>query len=489
MLEADLLKLIKKVRTQKSESNNLEVKAAKGGCPKLFDTLSSFSNNIGGGTIVFGIDESNGYNICGVYDAADLQKKIMEQSLQMEPVIRPLFTVVVVDGKTIVSAEIQEVDEFQKPCFYKGTGRLKGAYIRVGDADRLMTEYEVYSYEAFRRKIHDELRIADRAELTDIETPELAKYKITLAEKKANLSKMADKRLYKLQGFAADGKPTLAGIMLFCDYPQGYFPQLCITAVVVPGTETSTTGDVGERFIDNKRIDGTIGQMFTEAYAFIKRNMRNRTIIDTATGTQKNKPEYPHIAVRELLLNALIHRDYSVYTENAPITVTMFSDRLVIENPGGLYGRVTLDSLGKAVADTRNPYIAGAMETMGITENRYSGIPTVRSACAEMGLEPPKFESERGVFRVTIHNAVQSVNSTDSNTTATEEIAEILTFCSTPKTRTEIAEYFDGRLSINYVMTKFIHPLLAEGKLKLTLPETPKSKKQRYVAGELNLNR
>jgi ATP-dependent DNA helicase RecG len=161
----------------------------------------------------------------------------------------------------------------------------------------------------------------------------------------------------------------------------------------------------------------------------------------------------------------------------------MFSDRLVIENPGGLYGRVTLDSLGKAVADTRTPNIAGAMETMGITENRYSGIPTIRSACAEMGLEPPKFESERGVFRVTIFNAVQNVNSFSDDTNMIDEIAEVLDFCSTPKSRAEIAEYFDGRLSINYVMTKFIHPLLADGKLKLTLPHTPKSKKQRYVAG------
>ena len=141
MLESELKELVFKVQKQKCESNFIELKSAKKGCPKLFDTFSSFSNQAGGGTIIFGIDEKDNYSLCGVYDAADLQKKIMEQSIQMEPVIRPLCTIAVINDVTVVSAEIQEIDNFQKPCFYKGVGRLKGSYIRVGDADRCMTEY------------------------------------------------------------------------------------------------------------------------------------------------------------------------------------------------------------------------------------------------------------------------------------------------------------------------------------------------------------
>ena len=144
MLEIELTKLAISICKNKCESNSIELKAAEKGCPRLFDTLSSFSNHQGGGKIIFGIDESSGYKICGVYDAADIQKKIMEQSLQMEPVVRPLCTVAEVEGKVIVCAEIQEIDNNFKPCFYKGAGRLKGSYIRVADGDRLMTEYEVY---------------------------------------------------------------------------------------------------------------------------------------------------------------------------------------------------------------------------------------------------------------------------------------------------------------------------------------------------------
>lgn len=81
MLEFELVEMINKISQTKSESNYLEIKAARDGCPKLFDTLYSFSNQYGGGVIVFGVDEQSGFEVCGVYDPADLQKKIMEQAV------------------------------------------------------------------------------------------------------------------------------------------------------------------------------------------------------------------------------------------------------------------------------------------------------------------------------------------------------------------------------------------------------------------------
>lgn len=473
MLQSELIELVKFVQKTRSESNSLEIKSAREGCPKIYDTLSSFSNQSGGGTIIFGIDETD-FSVCGVYDAADIQKKIMEQSIQMEPEVRPLCTVAVIDGKTVVSAEIQEIDSFQKPCFYKGVGRLKGSYVRVGDGDRRMTEYEVYSFEAFRQKIQDELRTIDDAEISEIDTNSMTKYLIMLKDKKPNLAALSNEKIKSLQGFVKNGKPTLAGIMLFSEYPQAFYPQLCVTAVSVPGTEISMVGSVGERFLDNRRIDGTITQMLDQTLFFIRQNTRTKTIIDPNTGMRNDKPDYPVIAVRELLLNALIHRDYSIHTDSAPITVRIFYDRIEIENPGGLYGRMTLDQLGKVSADTRNPFLANALEVMEITENRFSGIPTVIAAMREAGLPAPKFESERGIFRATLYN------DTASQIPEHSREAELLDFCNTPRSREEIKNFFKGRLSINYVMSDIVKPLVAEGKLKLTLPDKPKSRNQRY---------
>lgn len=474
MLESELIKLIEDIQLKKTESNYIEVKSARNGCPKIFDTLSSFSNQQNGGTIIFGVDENENFNVCGVYDADDLQKKIMEQSLQMEPVVRPLCTVAVVDGKTVVSAEIQEMDNFQKPCFYKGTGRLRGSYVRVADGDRLMTEYEVYSYEAFKQDIHDELRTNDRAEMTDINTDEYQLYLLELKKNKPHLAKLEEKEINRLQGFVVDNKPTVAALMLFSVYPQAYFPQLCITAVSVPGKEMSATGSVGERFIDNKRIEGSITQMLNDALIFVRKNMKVKTIIDSETGMRNDRTEYPVIAVRELVLNALIHRDYSIHTESAPITITMYSDRMEIENPGGLYGRMTLDSLGFVSADTRNPYIAGALEIMGETENRYSGIPTIRSAMKNAGLPQPVFVNNRGVFKAILYNEIVSEKGNS------DLASRILDFCSVPRSRKELEEKFKDDITIAYLMSKHMKPLIAENKIALTKPESPKSKDQKY---------
>lgn len=474
MLESELIKLIEDIQLKKTESNYIEVKSARNGCPKIFDTLSSFSNQQNGGTIIFGVDENDDYNVCGVYDAADLQKKIMEQSLQMKPVVRPLCTVAVVDGKTVVSAEIQEMDNFNKPCFYKGAGRLRGSYVRVADGDRLMTEYEVYSYEAFKQDIHDELRTNDRAEMTDINTEEYQLYLLGLKKNKPHLAKLEEKEINRLQGFVVDNKPTVAALMLFSVYPQAYFPQLCITAVSVPGKEMSATGSVGERFIDNKRIEGSITQMLNDALIFVRKNMKVKTIIDSETGMRNDRTEYPVIAVRELVLNALIHRDYSIHTESAPITITMYSDRMEIENPGGLYGRMTLDSLGFVSADTRNPYIAGALEIMGETENRYSGIPTIRSAMKNAGLPQPVFVNNRGVFKAILYNEIVSEKGNS------DLASRILDFCSVPRSRKELEEKFKEEITIAYLMSKHMKPLIAENKIALTKPESPKSKDQKY---------
>ena len=111
----------------------------------------------------------------------------------------------------------------------------------------------------------------------------------------------------------------------------------------------------------------------------------------TEDGSRADKLEYPIKAVREIILNALTHRDYSVHTESSPIRLIMFEDRLELENPGGLYGRITVDDLGKVAADTRNLYLAGALEIMLDTENRFSGIPTVIAELKKADMPEPVF--------------------------------------------------------------------------------------------------
>lgn len=148
--------------------------------------------------------------------------------------------------------------------------------------------------------------------------------------------------------------------------------------------------------LDNQRIEGSISEMLDEAISFVKRNMKNKTIINPETGVREDRTDYPITAVREAIVNALVHRDYSIHTEGMPIQIIMYEDRMEIKNPGGIYGRIKVDQLGKMQPDTRNPVLALTLETLRITENRYSGIPTIRREMEKFHLREPEFADERG---------------------------------------------------------------------------------------------
>ena len=334
----------------------------------------------------------------------DLQKKVTEQCKQMEPMIRALFTVCDIEDKVIVSAEIPGADITERPVFYKGVGRIKGSYIRVGESDEPMSEYEVYSYEAFLKRIRDDIRTVDEAKLQLLDEKRLNDYLTMVKQERRNLSEnVSNEEILELMAVTVCNVPTLAGIMTFSKYPQTYFPQLCITAVCLPGTEMGTVGESGERFIDNKRITGAIPDMLEEAVEFVRKNSRTKTIIDD-NGKRKDKPEYPIKAVREAILNALVHRDYSLHTENTPIRIEMYRDRMEVINSGGLYGKISIDALGKVHPETRNTALANMLELLRITENRYSGIPTMRSEFIRAGLPVPIFSVVHGEFKVVMKN-------------------------------------------------------------------------------------
>lgn len=184
-----LKKIVLDIKTLKTETQTIELKAATKGCPtRLFDTLSSFSNQDEGGILIFGIDETDDYAIKGVYDAQDLQKKVTEQCKQMEPSIRALFTVCEIDGKTVVSAEIPGVDISERPVFYKGVGRIKGSYVRVGESDEPMSEYEIYSYEAFRKRTRDDIRTVEHGKLNMIDEKRMKDYLNAVKSERRNLA-------------------------------------------------------------------------------------------------------------------------------------------------------------------------------------------------------------------------------------------------------------------------------------------------------------
>lgn len=481
MVEQELQTLLTKIRERKCEEQTIEVKSAHDGCPeRLYDTISAFANQNSGGTFVFGLSESEDFQPVGVYDAQDLQKKVMEYCEQMSPVIRPVFTVYSDGEHTFVSAEIPPVDITERPCFKRAKGRLQGSYIRVGDADKQMTEYEVYSYEAYRRKYMDDIRPVESASLEALDQTKLDDYVTRRKLNRPNLAAVPLEQLYELIGVCRKKQVTLSAVLLFSPYPQAYFPQLSVVATCVPGTEMGPLDASGQRFIDSRRIDGTLPEMLEGSLAFVRNNMRVSTRIDPKTGARNDVPQYPMDAVREAILNALVHRDYSIHTEGMPIQLIMFSDRLEICNPGGLYGRLTIDQLGDTQPDTRNPVLVTAMELLGKTENRYSGIPRIRRAMEELQLPTPVFSDQRGVFTVCLYNASGRQTVPSVPVSGIRDEKGLLAFCREAKTRKEIVDYL-GLASAQYGLRRYLDPLIEAGAIRLTLPDRPRSSHQQYV--------
>ncbi len=170
MTREEVRQLIADVQKRQSELTSVEVKAARGGTPRrLHEPLSAFANRTDGGVLLFGLDESRDFSIVGVGDAQRLQEEITHLASDMEPALRPHFLVDEIDGETVVMVEVDEIPAAQKPCFYKPAGLPKGAYLRVGNTNRQMTEYEVFGYLSNRgQPMHDE-EIVPTATLDDLD--------------------------------------------------------------------------------------------------------------------------------------------------------------------------------------------------------------------------------------------------------------------------------------------------------------------------------
>ncbi len=480
----EVLKAIDILRRYNTETDMIEAKTALLGFPKkCYDTFSSFSNRYGG-IIIFGLNESENFKTEGVYDVNDLQKQITNLcSDVMEPVIRSDIISFEFEGKNILAVKIEEIPQSQKPCYYKPAGIKNGSYTRVGDRDDRMTDYELYALQSYNGHVFDDIRPNKKASVSDLNSEDLNLYIEKIKNSKPNFSKNSFSKCLSLCGITTSNKdevyPTLAGTMIFGDYPQSYYPQLFVACARIPGIILGDTGDLGERFIDNKRVEGTIEEMLNDTMNFLRRNMRVSIIIDE-DGNRINRTEYPLEALREAVANALIHRDFSFQTENAYISVYMYDDRIEIINPGTLYGSNKLEKLGIATTmEVRNPTIVRILEEKGsVIENRHSGIPIMKREMRKFGLPEPEFYEERDCFKVVFRNfSGQQSRQQKLNIEDYKDL--VLKFCVTPKNMAEIKDMLKIK-SRQYISTNIINPLIVCDKLEYTNKNSINARNQKY---------
>lgn len=409
MTADDIYKLIVELRHNRSEMADVEAKKAEANAPRqLYPTLSSLSSRNGGGVILFGLDESQGFKVVGVADVAKLQSDVASLAADtMEPPVRPVFSIAEIEGGIVLAAEVPECAISKKPCYYKEVGLSGGSYMRVGASDRRMSEYEIYGYVSSRGQPKDDCRPVAEAALPDLDDELLNAYIDSQDRIRPGLRLSGMDREGQLATLGiiahSGGKsaPTLAGLLVFGRYPQQFFPSLVATFLRYAGVDEMTPGPGGERFLDNAKFEGPIPLIVRQALARAMANMRTGSLI---TGLYRQDiPEYPETALREALVNAVAHRDYCDLAKGSQVQIRMFADRLEIQSPGGLFGTVTEDNIDNEQS-TRNPALMRLLEDMHLVENRGTGISAMIREMRQANLEPPGFTDKRSSFWVTFKN-------------------------------------------------------------------------------------
>jgi ATP-dependent DNA helicase RecG len=418
-----LRNLVERIRRLGMEPEEVEVKAAVGGLPKSVpETLSAFANG-SGGTLLLGLSEDDDFTPAAGFKAAPIRESLAQACAEkVSPPIRSAIDIVEFEGAHLVRLDVDEIDPLEKPCFVVDRGEYNGSFVRGGDGDRRLSRYEVTQLLLGRSQPTFDLEVVPGATMEDLDD-DLVRATIGHAAERAQRtfgSVDTVTALRRLGAIASDGdtiRPTLGGLLCLGEYPQQFFPQLFISFVALPGMRMGETGPGGERFLDNVTVDGPIPEMLSEVSHALRRNM-NRAAVIRGLG-REDRYDYPLEVIRELVVNALMHRDYSPESRGTQIQLELYPDRLVVRSPGGLHGDVTRDLLGtdaitstsrnaslaKLLADV--PTVEDPRET--VVENRGSGLVRVVEALRRAGMSPPEFDVGPGRMTVTVpRNALLS---------------------------------------------------------------------------------
>ena len=403
MEESKVKQVIKEAIKLGSETSSVEFKDARGGFPRdTWKTISAFSHRPSGGFIAFGVTENrskNSVEVTGITELATLQEKMSGVvSGQMSIVIRPEYFPVTMSGKTVLVIYIPECSDQHKPCYHKDTGMPNGAYIRDGNNDRKITHEEMLRFlDNAKLSKFDSTRAPD-TQLSDLSEKKIYDLLIRMGQRTNRDARVEEidfdllKNLGIADTFDKDNFPTVAGFLIFAkEKPQlkRSFNRYAIRCVKYKGSNVTTD------IIDKADIDGTLNEQIDAMQKFILRNIRTSAQI---VGTKRvERYEYPEKAIREIVANAVIHRDYRITETYAQVNV--FEDRLEVFNPGCLPPGVTVENIRDAQV-SRNEIIAARLKDLDYLEEYGRGIDIVFTETEKWGLLQPIFKNTTNSFKV-----------------------------------------------------------------------------------------
>jgi len=352
---------------------------------ELAAVLTGMANGEGG-TVLLGISPRSG-QVQGVRDADYLIDIVFQAALLVDPpLVLPIPQIENVEDKKILTVTV--------PPGLPHAYNLEGRYlVRDGERTQPLPPRPLRTLMMKRGVLRIEAQVSNGASIDDLDLDQVAAYKAALGLSPDDPIEDLLSRRGCLREINKELKPTYAGLLLFGRHPQQWTPSATILAARFSGVVIS------DQFV-KQEIRGTLPHQLRQAETFVRDQLRS--VVRLVGLTRQETPEYPLEAVRELLVNAVAHRDYNQGGDS--IHLHIFADRLAVHSPGDLPGPVTLENLLEA-RFSRNPVIAQVLSDMGYVERLGYGLNRVVTVMRQNNLPVPKFEETAGGFRVTLFAA------------------------------------------------------------------------------------
>lgn len=348
--------------------------------------------NTQGGKILLGVDDSGEISGLSTQDVRRLNQLISNAASDaVKPPINPLTQVIQTEQGLLMVVSVLE--GLNKP-YTDNSGII---WVKSGADKRRVTSREEMQrmFQAAGLIYADEVPVLGTSQ-NDLNQHTFQAYYETRYQEE--ISELSARLLQNLR-LLKDNQLTLSGLLLFGKNPQQFKPVLVVKAIVFPGNELNIA-----HYLDSEDIEGDLAQVYKNSFAFVQRNLHH--IQKGQSVNSLGKLEIPPIVIEELLVNALIHRDYFI---SAPIRLFIFQDRIELISPGQLPNHLTIEQIRYGLSNIRNPVLASHASHILPYRGLGTGIPRVYQSYTDI-----KFinDCEGNQFKVIIKRPPSQVSVT-----------------------------------------------------------------------------
>jgi ATP-dependent DNA helicase RecG len=436
------------------EGKTIEFKRDLSATDGIVRTIAAFANSAGG-TLVIGVEDRT-RRVVGLTDPLAKEEQLASLIAdRIEPRLVPDLAIVSWRRQQLLVVTVQLSPT--RPHWARAGKRAPAVYVRLGSTNR---DADPQLIAQLNRESRGES--FDESPLPDLSIDDLDLAAVNQAfEGRRRISKKELRTLGLVAEHQGRVVPTVAGTVLFGRNRAKALPDVWIQAGRFAGSDRTD-------IIDSARFDGLPLIELDRVMQFVERHSNNSIVIGGLQRTERR--EYPLRAVREALLNAVAHADYSQL--GAPIRVSVFADRLEVESPGVMPFGLTIDDVRSGVSRLRNRAVARVLNELGFVEQWGSGIPRMIAACREAGLPDPEFVEVAGRLRVVLRSSKVEEAQRDAG-----DAAVIEALAGRPARTSEVAERV-GR-SIRWTRTRLNN--LVENGVVVELGEGPNDPQRRYA--------